>query len=885
MATAQIFPFEIPRNEKENYFRMHLLLEHATDVLRDVLRTQLKAAYPGLFDPSKTDKLFDVLDNLQVKHTLLLLKNRKVRNSSQMKLLYPSGTPSTTVTTQDLDITLAVVLLRNITNLNPHAKWENPPASDTSIEANIGRVKTYRNQLSHGQRLGITDTAFQAEFNALKQVLLSLSPIYTSDDYDKLLIVPLDAKDFRAKFDRLCASGAVPVYRQRVAIVGPYGVGKTHLVKRLLQEEYDEETDAYTPGVKIYRHRCIVHKDGRSCWVRGKDDPEDHLVQHMVIGIQNPDAFRRVDQVDEEPPVKSRKVEKVIYSNTRESETETASFKIFHPDLVQKIKSVARGEPVDPEKQITIWDFGGQDVYYTTHQTFLSEQNIYLLVFRLDVNLDTKIPVYRGEKTVKEFIVYWLNSIHMHTVRKSKEKKSVIPHVLIIGTHKDKLASEVAADEILGQLLDYLEDKQELAEHVYRCFAISNLADVEEFDEIKSEIEHLCGYSRDREAGRQMHPVRWFQLELDLAKKSEERPIIYIKELRDMARLVGIRDAELDEMFIPYHHHLGDVLHFKVDGLENIVILDPQWLADLFSAIMTPPVSKSGKDRLDYLKRSLEKGELNEEVFDVYLQKEKMTDMKNEVIQLMEHFDLMLDISKSVQNPMLPSGKRKFVVPCMLKSNDLVKYRPPEKAREISLFISFPHGFFPPGLFHRLIIRLLRKYKPYHCVNGIPDVGFDHASFRLEDKTSVLHLFTAEKDIELVITNAAGPPKPHVYFNTRQTVENELSYLQKTYCPRMHFGHYIRVNHGKIPIEAETVLEKDVICVCVENAEVPIDLRPYRVWFSGEEAVKKAPLVARMRLSESNSVNHEQGRTEEKEKGLPHNQSLETASAQTSSTY
>ncbi|XP_013412328.1 uncharacterized protein LOC106175059 [Lingula anatina] len=194
MATAQIFPFEIPRNEKENYFRMHLLLEHATDVLRDVLRTQLKAAYPGLFDPSKTDKLFDVLDNLQVKHTLLLLKNRKVINSSQMKLLYPSGTPSTTVTTQDLDITLAVVLLRNITNLNPHAKWENPPASDTSIEANIGRVKTYRNQLSHGHRLGLTDTSFQTEFNALKHVLLSLSPIYTSDHYDKLLIMPLEAK-------------------------------------------------------------------------------------------------------------------------------------------------------------------------------------------------------------------------------------------------------------------------------------------------------------------------------------------------------------------------------------------------------------------------------------------------------------------------------------------------------------------------------------------------------------------------------------------------------------------------------------------------------------------------------------------------------------------
>ncbi|XP_013414794.1 uncharacterized protein LOC106176808 [Lingula anatina] len=194
MATSLGLPSEIPRNERENYVRMRLLLERATDVLRDVLRTQLQAAYPGLFDPSKTDKLFDVLDNQQVKHSLLKLKKTKIINSSQMKLLYPSGTPSKIVTTQALDITLVVVLLRNITNLNRHAKWESPPASDTSIEANIGRVRTYRNRLSHGHRLGITDTAFQAEFNDLKHVLLSLSSIYTSDDYDKLLIVPLDAE-------------------------------------------------------------------------------------------------------------------------------------------------------------------------------------------------------------------------------------------------------------------------------------------------------------------------------------------------------------------------------------------------------------------------------------------------------------------------------------------------------------------------------------------------------------------------------------------------------------------------------------------------------------------------------------------------------------------
>ena len=32
---------------------------------------------------------------------------------------------------------------------------------------------------------------------------------------------------------------------------------------------------------------------------------------------------------------------------------------------------------------ITIWDFGGQEVFYTTHQTFLSSSCIYMIAFNL----------------------------------------------------------------------------------------------------------------------------------------------------------------------------------------------------------------------------------------------------------------------------------------------------------------------------------------------------------------------------------------------------------------------------------------------------------------------------------------------------------------------
>lgn len=68
-------------------------------------------------------------------------------NCSQMDILFPpSGVQSKA---EDYDITLLFILLRNICNLNPPVStgsWNtNPPVSDTSMEANLVRIKYYRN--------------------------------------------------------------------------------------------------------------------------------------------------------------------------------------------------------------------------------------------------------------------------------------------------------------------------------------------------------------------------------------------------------------------------------------------------------------------------------------------------------------------------------------------------------------------------------------------------------------------------------------------------------------------------------------------------------------------------------------------------------------------
>jgi hypothetical protein len=79
--------------------------------------------------------------------TIKALKGRGIITQVQYDLLYPS---SGIVSTSDLDITLIICLMRNLKcfKLNKKFNWNISPAqSDTSIEADICRLKQYRNEV------------------------------------------------------------------------------------------------------------------------------------------------------------------------------------------------------------------------------------------------------------------------------------------------------------------------------------------------------------------------------------------------------------------------------------------------------------------------------------------------------------------------------------------------------------------------------------------------------------------------------------------------------------------------------------------------------------------------------------------------------------------
>ena len=122
--------------------------------------------------------LFNVLKAGSTEHsTLQSIRKRKIINPTQWGKLYPS--PPSSVTSEDFDITLLVVLLRNICGLTAPAStlsWDSlPPASDTSVEANIVRVKYYRNTVyAHASESSVDDSTFNTLWQNISAALVAL---------------------------------------------------------------------------------------------------------------------------------------------------------------------------------------------------------------------------------------------------------------------------------------------------------------------------------------------------------------------------------------------------------------------------------------------------------------------------------------------------------------------------------------------------------------------------------------------------------------------------------------------------------------------------------------------------------------------------------------
>ena len=107
--------------------------------------------------------------------TLNNLLRRRILHQPQWELLFPPG--GATPDSNTFDITLLFLLLTSICGLSPPPSgWHTKPsASDTSVEANLARIKSFRNEFcGHVSTTGMDTPAFSALWQEISAVLVAL---------------------------------------------------------------------------------------------------------------------------------------------------------------------------------------------------------------------------------------------------------------------------------------------------------------------------------------------------------------------------------------------------------------------------------------------------------------------------------------------------------------------------------------------------------------------------------------------------------------------------------------------------------------------------------------------------------------------------------------
>ncbi|XP_072043961.1 uncharacterized protein [Amphiura filiformis] len=427
-------------------------------------------------------------------------------------------------------------------------------------------------------------------------------------------------------------------------------------------------------------------------------------------------------------------------------------------DLNKELKKHSPEKYVKEEEsdlEFQFWDFAGQDVYYNTHQVFLNRRAIFLLIFDVSKNLNeqAKVASVSYDQTVSqqsrfhdftgtEFLDFWLHSIYAYAALSSEENMSFTrqtdrsvaddgamsnspdaklyksPPVLIIGTHRGDIGKHHGVTEqvniekaTIDQIHGTIKGKP-YEEHVVRTVHyIENnpkLQTKEDKKMVKDLRSHIYDIALKEPYMGERIPVRWLLFEkslLDLAVKKTRH--ISLDQAKLQAKEYGIIDDNELLTVLRFLHDLGTIIYFGTkeadNTLKNMIILDPQWLIDVFKTIITV---KPNEKQLPAFRDSWallgNKGILKDSLINNVWKKN--LHLKDNLLALMEKFDLICP-----QYPEEECGEddKSFYVPACLQPAQSPLEKESKEFTDGSFYLNFME-YLPDAVFNYLTIYAAR---------------------------------------------------------------------------------------------------------------------------------------------------------------------------------
>ena len=446
-------------------------------------------------------------------------------------------------------------------------------------------------------------------------------------------------------------------------------------------------------------------------------------------------------------------------------------------NLVQSHKAVEEEDDI----YSILWDFGGQSVYYATHPIFLTEKAIYLLIYDLSRNPYEKssVPVRKGmfknnqdiycTKTNMDYLDFWMASVYSlvspdancQSAAVSKTSSPTLPLVFLVCTHADEPFCSTDSRELALEIYGFLRTKI-YGNLLFRdVFVVDNTksGSKKECPEVMRLREELLAVSKKLPQIKQAIPLKWLMYENVLrVLRKEGKKWIPIMEARKIANdECGIPDDEQFQTLLNFLHDHRILIHFnETPELQNMVILDPQWLIDVFKKVITIKRYEHVEETVVELWLKLEKtGILDERLLDhVWGPLFNNQETHRSLIAIMERFSLLCSWPSTDAN-------KQYLVPPMLM------YPPTDDVLEVlasvqlpSLFVKFELGRVPPGLFPRLVLQFFQWCNEEWKSPLNPELFDNFALFHiLPDQGTSVILLCHSFGIEVVVHNGNDAPQ------------------------------------------------------------------------------------------------------------------------------
>ena len=243
---------------------------------------------------------------------------------------------------------------------------------------------------------------------------------------------------------------------------------------------------------------------------------------------------------------KTSLIERLIYDRYNSNQPQTDGLNVNSWNIYVNTKEI----------RLNVWDFGGQEIYHATHQFFLTNHSIYLLV----CNCRTSEEENRIE--------YWLKLIE------SFGDKSP---VIIVGNKRDEQPLDINRKA--------LREKYPNIQAIIETSCRTNEGIAELCNAIFQQVANLKGVY-------DLLPISWFTVKQQLESMPED--FITYNRYLNICYENKIPEEQNQEQLIDLLHRLGLVLNFRDHPiLKDTNVLKPNWVTEGIYAILSDETLKT----------------------------------------------------------------------------------------------------------------------------------------------------------------------------------------------------------------------------------------------------------------------------------------------------